>query len=348
MGSSRARWRARVAACIAMTCVCIAADAREKTDVIEMRNGDRVTGEIIKLEYGLLELETDDMGTLQIEWAAIKGIRSEYSFDVERIGGGRVYGLLSSTPDGEGIVVGADSEATQIEKLQIARIAQLEPTFWSRIDGSFSVGINYAKSTDVFLQSAQFNATYRGEKIAATLSASANSSKTPEEGTLDRDSLAFTYRWLRPDKNFWAGLATLERNEELGIDARLQVGGGFGRYLHQTPSSELSAFAGAAATREKVVGQAEDEESAEGIIGVSWRIFKLQTPKTSLSSQLVLYPSITESGRYRGHSDATLRHEIVTDFFLDLSFYYDYDNEPPGETTATDDYGVTTSLGYSF
>ena len=33
--------------------------ARDKTDVVIMRNGDRLTGEVKGLEYGILELSTD-------------------------------------------------------------------------------------------------------------------------------------------------------------------------------------------------------------------------------------------------------------------------------------------------
>ena len=60
---------------------------RDKTDVIVLKNGDRVTGEILELEYGLLRLSTDDMGTINIEWSAIASIDSQYTFDVQRAGG---------------------------------------------------------------------------------------------------------------------------------------------------------------------------------------------------------------------------------------------------------------------
>ena len=40
---------------------------RDNTDVIVLKNGDRVTGEIEQLEYGLLRLATDDMGTINLK-----------------------------------------------------------------------------------------------------------------------------------------------------------------------------------------------------------------------------------------------------------------------------------------
>ena len=45
--------------------------------------------------------------------------------------------------------------------------------------------------------------------------------------------------------------------------------------------------------------------------------------------------------------DVSLRREIFSDFFFDLSFYESYDSDPPTEGE-TSDYGFVTSLGYKF
>ena len=42
-------------------------EARDKTDVVRLKNGDRITGEIKELERGKLTVKTDSMGTLSIE-----------------------------------------------------------------------------------------------------------------------------------------------------------------------------------------------------------------------------------------------------------------------------------------
>jgi hypothetical protein len=39
-----------------------------KTDVVELRNGDRITCEIRKLERGKLTVKTDGLGTIAVEW----------------------------------------------------------------------------------------------------------------------------------------------------------------------------------------------------------------------------------------------------------------------------------------
>jgi hypothetical protein len=42
--------------------------ARDKTDVVWLANGDRVTGEVVRLQHGKLEFHTDSIGDIWIEW----------------------------------------------------------------------------------------------------------------------------------------------------------------------------------------------------------------------------------------------------------------------------------------
>ena len=91
----------------------------------------------------------------------------------------------------------------------------------------------------------------------------------------------------------------------------------------------------------------DDLTSLEAVLGAQWRIFRFSDPEISLSSSAYLYPSITESGRYRGNLDISLRREIINDLFFDISLYESYDSDPPAEGNTTD-YGIVTSLGYKF
>jgi hypothetical protein len=49
----------------------------------------------------------------------------------------------------------------------------------------------------------------------------------------------------------------------------------------------------------------------------------------------------------RGNFEVALRRELVKDLFAELSFYDSYDSRPPDEGEKND-YGIVTSLGYSF
>jgi hypothetical protein len=91
---------ARWIACLALLAWSFPALA-DKTDVVHLRNGDRVTCEIKKLERGQLKVSTDSMGTIYIEWKDVVGVTSKELYVIEMQDGSRVQGTLAET-DTEG------------------------------------------------------------------------------------------------------------------------------------------------------------------------------------------------------------------------------------------------------
>jgi hypothetical protein len=326
---------------------------RDNTDVIVLKNGDRVTGEILELEYGLLRLETDDMGTINIEWSAIASIDSQYTFDVQRAGGRQYAGVIATSEDGEELVIRDENGEESVPFSSVVRVTELETGFWQRVSGSMSVGFNYTKSTGIRTSSINISSQYQAEQLKATLDISAYETSSPDTEPSARENLTSTVQFQRERPSFLMLLNSLERNDELGIDARLTTGGGLARYIAQDQDSELMLFAGAVANQEWTNDEAESidaddsQQSLEGVLGASWRIFRFNDPQVSLASTAYLYPSLTEQGRHRGTLDVSLRREIISDLFFDISLYESYDSDPPsgGETT---DYGIVTSLGYKF
>ena len=73
--------------------------AAEKTDVVVLRNGDRITGEVKELVQGRLELKTDSMETIYIQWDAIAQVTSDQHLEVEMETGEKFFGPLSPAPE---------------------------------------------------------------------------------------------------------------------------------------------------------------------------------------------------------------------------------------------------------
>jgi len=331
-----------------LTVVTQAAFAREKTDIIAIKNGDRVHGEIVSLEYGSLTLKTDSLGTLAIEWPDVVAVESRYTFYVETVGGRRHYGTFVPDAPAGTLVIRSGETSESFPVKDVTRIDQVEQTLIDRINGSFALGFNYTKATDITVTTARFEASYRSERNVASLTTEMNRTNSPDSGESDRLTLGYVHQYLRPHGKFYVGGSSFERNEELGIDGRLQLAGGLGRFLRQTAKSELSIFGGVALNQEWVTG-AESQQTVEGVLGSNWRIFSFSHPKTSLTSSFVLFPGLSDWGRVRSNLNVSLRRELfVDDLYFDLSLYHSYDSDPPSETAAKDDYGLVTSLGYSF
>lgn len=340
---------ALLAACLAAFCISLESHARDKTDVVALKNGDRLTGEIKTLEYGLLELATDHMGTVEIEWTSVASIESTAPFDVERIGGQRVYGLLNRGDD-QTLVVRDGERSEAIPLGDVTRLAVIEPGFWQRVDGTFSLGYNYTKSNGIAVGNIALTSRYQGERVRATVDLSANRSSSPSTETTEQAQIASTVQFLSDKPRFLLLLNSVERNEQLGIERRLQSGAAIGRYMLQRPDREITGLAGLVLNSERTTGDDDHQRSVEGVIGAQWRIFRFRDPEVSLSAQAAVYPSLTESGRYRTGLNVTLRRDLVKDFTINLTLYQSLDSEPPDAEQGADnsDYGIVTSVGYKF
>ncbi len=85
--------------------------------------------------------------------------------------------------------------------------------------------------------------------------------------------------------------------------------------------------------------------SAEGLLGTRFSWFTFGNFENDLTSSLLVYPSLTESGRVRVDFDISYRQDLFGDLYLRFSFYDQYDSEPPPGAN-DNDYGTNLAVGW--
>jgi len=322
--------------------------ARPKLDVVVVRNGDVLHGEIYSLRYGQLRLKTDSMGSVYFEWPDVIAVRSPQLFTIETAAGSVMVGSLGAATDSLHVVVqqGAGG-STAVGLTQISRLDQLETGFWNRINGSVSFGFDYERATGIALLRTRFDSQYRNPILLWGLNASADLSSTPESETKESFSAGSNLRMVAGRSRFWLAALSWQRNEELGIASRIQFAAAPGFYTYRSRESELATFLGLNANQEWALESGEGTTSAEGILGAEWRTFRFRTPETSLVTTLMVLPSLTEKDRLRMDFNLTLSVEVIKDLTVDLTYFADADTRPPqgGEKFDT---GISMSIGYKF
>ncbi len=322
------------------------AGARPKTDTVVLRNGDRVTCEIKILSRGKLEVSTDSMDKLYIEWADVDSLRSGFYFRVTTSDGSLYFGSLEIRPGTSRLRVASDTTAVNLPTLSAVWIAPIEKTFWSRNKGTVKVGFNYSKSTDVAELYFDLSNRYRTPKTI--VDTDANWTETDQESERKtRASVGGSYAYLFPQGVTLSVGAKVERNDELNLKNRFLGLVGAGYNLIAGNESMLNVAAGLAVNAEQLYTETETKASLEGVLHGAYSIYLYNHPKTAVDLVVDFFPSITEKGRYRSDISVDIRREIVVDFFFDLEVYDQYDSGSSGDG-ATSDYGITTSLGYSW
>jgi len=157
-----------------------------------------------------------------------------------------------------------------------------------------------------------------------------------------QESRYFENRW------FAAALGQGEKNESQGLDLRLLVGGGVGRRLVQSNRSNIALIVGAAFSEEKYQDRTEYDSNAEIISAIGFDTFRFEHPELELSTSFVVLPNLLTKGRYRLQANGKARIEILRNFYWSLTVYETYDSDPPSETSRRNDFGISTSIGWSF
>lgn len=322
--------------------------ARDKTDVIWMTNGDRVTGEIKQLEHGVLRLSTDSLGEVRVSWDDIARIESDYEFQFERSDGRRITGTINKTPDQQKITLTNEEQTITFAHEKVVRISQIEDSFWGRLKGSMSFGYAFTKASNVAQGNLGFRATHRTEIRSFSIDGSTIVTSDQANESTQRTNLSLNMTRFRKNRWFSLYLLGFESNDELGLDLRTSLGAGIGRYLIQSNTSELALIGGLLGTVEALEGNVSSQENIEGLLGLDYSRYIYDDPKVDLSVTLSAFPSITQSDRTRAQFDINLRWELIEDLYWDLSYYNTFDSDPPSGSTSTNDYGVVTSIGWSF
>lgn len=320
-----------------------------KTDVVVLINGDRVTGEVKSLEFGVLSYSTDSMGTVKIDWEDVISLTTEQTLQVEIDSGTRYFGSLYQ-PNAPGLIsVGRSEENIQeLSHDSVVRMTQIgvDETFLERVDGDFSIGFDADKGSQVAKTDLTANFNYRTRKYLVGVNANFSLTDQPGADTTQRANIGTNYRRFRSNRWFNEWYANAEKNDQLGLDGRLTAGGALGRYVVQTNRDHLSWLAGVQATKENPADDEASDINGEFRLSMQY-LHRAHEPDTNFLWTVDFFPRIDNVSSIRAESDLTFRKEFIKDLFFDITLYYSYITEVP-LGAERDDYGVVTSVGYKF
>jgi len=329
--------------------------ARDKTDVMVMKNGDRMTCQIKGLDGGVLYVSFDYIdGTASVDWSKVARVESKQLFIVKTQDGSMYTGALSTAETAAGrpvkiqVVEGPEKESA-IERSEVVEMVETSENFWRRFNGGIGWGIIYSKGN----QSTQYNlnsdAAYVRERWSAKGDLSSNLSSSTGSNASTRNQLSFSALHLLPWNNwFYSGLGTFLQSSEQGIDLQTTIGGGIGRYLKNTNQASVSLLGGVAWQKtnyEPSIVPLGSQNIASALIGADVRLFKFS--KTNLNASALLLPALSEPGRFRFDTNASYYIKLFSNLSWNFSFYGNWDTRPPPGFSGSD-YGTSSGLSWTF
>ena len=259
----------------------------QKTDVVTLQNGDKVTGEIKRLDRGMLDYATDDMGTVAIEWNKVQKLTSIGFFEVELRSGRKYFGSFPDGAEPGTLLVARPPSRDTLSLTSIVRIHPIQESFWQQLDGFVDVGFNHARANRNIQLTASARANYRGRRWGGTARGETYFQTQTNADDATRNSAQFSaVRFF--EQSLWSALlfTAVEQNTELDLAIRARIGGGAIRTMHQSNMSIVRLAGGVSLSAERFTPGTGDPSASnttalnlEGLISFEWAVFRFDAPK---------------------------------------------------------------------
>ena len=339
----------------ALLCFASTVPAREKSDVLVMRNGDRLTCEIKSLSADVLYVSLDyALGTVSIDWFKVDHLESKQLFMV-KTQSGEVYSGTLSMPKTEAErpvsieVVNPAGTKVDLPRAQVTRVEQGFQGLWQRFNGSVGLGAIYNKGNQSTQYSLSTDVDYPRERWAASVSYNSTLSSSQGVSPSSRNQVdASAYRLMPWNNWYYKGATDFLQSSEQGIDLQSTFAGGIGRYLKNTNHLAITLTGGFAYQRitygQKVLVAAPENVTSAWISGQA-KLY--QFDRTSLVVTASLLPALSDPGRLHFNLNSSYYIKIWGKFDFNVSFYGNWDTQPPPGFSGSD-YGTSAGLNWTF
>lgn len=322
----------------------------QKNDSIYHVNGNVLLGEIKKLDHGIVTFKMDGMGTISVKHEVIATMKSPKLLEFTTDRGQTYFGKMDTCNQEGKIKIYTSYDTLEMHIYQLVEIFPIRNNFFRRLSGKIDLGFNYTKASDVGRVNLDINLSYRYKKYNWYFTSSNIQTFAPSDtaGPSSKHDAQITFQRKLNRRWLWTTFLATNQNTELGLQVRGQAGAGaIYNILHR--SKARFYFQNAIVPNfEQGTDDSRTFTNVELKSTLNYDYYKHTDPEMYITSYVDFYPSLSNWGRYRVNYNLDARVEIVNNFFIGAKFYYNYDNQPTSSIASQNDYGITTSLGYSF
>ena len=314
-------------------------------DSLILKNKDVIVGEIKALDKGVLTIETGYSKTdFTIEWSGIKEIYSNTRFLVTLKDGSRINGTFRSLDSARKIIItDIDGRKTETTFEDIVYLKGLKSSFWSRVHANIDLGLSITKANNLKQYNVRSGFGYLADKWLADVSYDDTRSWQDSVAETKRTEAGASFTYFLPkDWYLLAALNTLA-NTEQALKLRFTAKLGGGKYLVHTNKSYWGVGGGGSFNNETFTNGTSSRSSMEGYLGTEVNLFDIGD--FSLLSNLYVYKSFTESGRWRSDFKLDTKYDLPLDFYIKFGITLNYDNQPAVVGKETD-YVYVFSIGW--
>jgi putative salt-induced outer membrane protein YdiY len=320
--------------------------------VVIMNNGDRFTGEVKRLQNGLLYVETEYVsGSIALDWNQVQSVESTATYQIVMNNGRRIEGKIEKNSgeksQREDFSIREATEEVHLSSASVVSIESTKSTFWRKLQGSMDLGYSFTSGNTQSTLNIDTTAAYKTPRWEVATSFDSTFSGQSGASKTNREDSQTTFTRFFSRNSFVQGLSGFLHSSQQDLTLRTTLGGGYGRYLKRTTNSNFSWLGGVVYVKESfdtAAGQSSDQ-NLEAVMGLKYNLIRFNFGE--FDSQLLTFPGLTDAGRLRLTTNNLLTIKLKNNFHLAFTFWDNFDSQPP-PTARKNELGVSTGIGWSF
>ena len=316
-------------------------------DEVRLKNGDKLTGQIVRMQKNKLILKTSYAGEITIIWQEVTGIQTDGPVKIVLTDETTLEGTTEVAEDGKMKLNTDKLETPASFSLADVKAVNPEPVKTVRINTRLNASVTNERgntNSDNYYFDGEFEA--RTKKNRYTVGGELSQEKA-DNVTTSQNWLAYgNYSHFLNEKWFLYVNTLFEHDEFKDLNLRSTLGAGAGYQFFETPLLNLSISAGLSKVDENF-DLAEDNDYSAG----QWEIKYDQyffNKFVQLFHVDTGYISLEDSNDWFVKTRTGLRFPLYKGFAATLQYNYDWDNQPSAAAETEEDTKFIFLLGYEF
>ncbi len=307
-----------------------------QADIVETKNGARLTGTVIKVEANSITLDTDYAGTITIKQSEVVRFETEKPLVIRLAGGTTMEGTVTATPDGKITINGADGTvSTTVDKVASTwapggvdpAIAQLMRKW--KFEVSFDVTGKTGNSEELGYGGGA-RATLAGSQDILQFYTAFAYKRVNGVKSDDKFSAGIDYASYLSDRMTWYARNEGGYDNGKDIDFYNVAAAGLGYdFIKNLPKQKLTGRAGLSYRFEDYGNPLNDDVRSAGLdLGLT-HFYRFEN--AVLNNSITYVPSFDDFGNYRAVHDSSLEVPIAGNWKFRIGVNNDYTSQPsPG------------------
>jgi len=300
-------------------------------DVIYLNNGDRITGEIVRVVNEKITIDPEYGGEYEVKFEHILKVESDRTMDIELFDGTRGAFQFGEGQEPGQLKLISGVMTTNIELSELKQAVEFEDFNWT---SKFDLSSTFSKgNTDSKLISFQGNSRFLRGNLRYVSDLSIVREEQDGDSVKERDKFRVGYNYIWQNDWYAALDATVERDPISQLDLRTAVNPAIGYDIWDEPNKYFSVQLGAGYASEK----SDFGDTSGG--NIDFRLsLTYDIPRLDLEffHDQHIYHNLKGRKNTVFNTQTGVRYEITDDIYINIQADYDYDNDPPVDTDSKD------------